>query len=103
MMRRGRGAAEGSLKTSVIALCPVNSGDMAHRSSAESRVRVTAVQRGGDLGAPTAGLAGLATPWDVCMMRRGRRAVEGSLKISVIASCPVNSGDMASLECRLMG
>ena len=50
-----------------------------------------------------AGLIGMGTPWDVFMMRRGRGAVVVSLKTSMIRSCPVNSGDMASLECRLMG
>ena len=31
----------------------------------------------------TPGLTGLDMPWDVCMMRRSRGAVEGSLKTSV--------------------
>ena len=53
--------------------------------------------------APTAGLTGLGTPWDVCMMRRGRMAVVVSLKTSVIRSYHISSGDMASLECRLTG
>ena len=68
--------------TSVIASCPVNSGDMWHRSSVPSHglgLRwYNAVVR-----AFTAGLTGLGTPWDACMMRRGRGAVEGSLKTSV--------------------
>ena len=51
----------------------------------------------------TAGLTGLGTAWDVCTMRRGRMAVVVSLKTSVIRSCPVNSGDMALLACRLTG
>ena len=51
----------------------------------------------------TPGLTRLDTPCDVCMMRRGREAVVVSLKTSVIGSCPVNSGDMALLVCRLTG
>ena len=50
-----------------------------------------------------AGLIGMGTPWDVFMMRRGRGAVVVSVKTSMVRSCPVNSGDMASLECRIMG
>jgi hypothetical protein len=97
----GRGAVERSLKTSVISSCPVNSGDMA---SLECRLTPThglwlgwsnAVTR-----AYTAGLTGLGTPWDVCMMRRGRGAVERSLKTSVIGLCPVNSGGRFGASCQ---
>ena len=52
MMRRGRGAVERSLKTSVIRPCAVNSvgGRVASASlsCAVSRVRVRVVQRGGE-------------------------------------------------------
>ena len=48
--------------------------------------------------APTAGLTGLCTPWDVCMMKRGRMVVVVSLKTSVIRSYHISSGDMASLS-----
>ena len=47
--------------------------------------------------APTAGLTGLGTAWDVCTMGRGRRAEDTALQSAVIGSCPVHSGDDLTL------
>ena len=85
----------------MIRSCPVTSGGMASLEKLTFPL-YHPVQRG-DEGSHGRSDRHGHTTWDVFMMRRGRGAVVVSVKTSMVRSCPVNSGDMASLECRLMG